>query len=537
MHTLNLSFNEIDHIPHTLIYHPPEQLTHLYLSGNPLRRIPSNFLSVGYKHLISLDIHTCHIASIDGDFFIRLGERKLRRLNLAINVLEELPLEIGHLTHVEWLNLNDNRLKHLPVTLSNLTRLVKLGLVQNRLKYLPPRLFSRMYKLQKLDIRRNHLRYLPASILMMSPFSDVISNPEIAVPMAAFQMHPCPPTCQVQSRTDADQGGSLRTLLLGENLSLEWANGIIHEGLPSRYSTEINSDIDDNSTLEAFDGDNSGRYQLGTCDSYHINSICILSLRETAIRVLLNRGYGRLQRLPLAVEEPPSICLEHSLGHYHSQLDLYPEYAYSYLEEAIPHSIPSVLRMYIIASARQCDNCGKWYSKSHTQIGYTVRLGTQKTMTPIRFQLCSMQCADNSIAVLHRHNDTWESLRQNRESENMEISRNNMSRRDQQSNGWFIGGSKNHIMYYPLTKLIIGSSNLLDTFKHAGRYILSVLNLLGGNQHQHLGTSDDMDPPALFAISRQSQDNVPIRVMLSTTTPSTTAFNHLPRDAIRLERF
>ncbi|KAI7874549.1 L domain-like protein, partial [Lichtheimia hyalospora FSU 10163] len=195
LHTLNLSFNEIEHIPYALINNPPERLTHLYLSGNPLRRIPSNFLSVGYNHLVSLDLHTCHIVSISGDFFMRLGVRKLRRLNLAINVLEELPPEIGHLTHIEWLNLNDNRLKHLPVTFSNLTRLVKLGLVQNRLTYLPPRLFSRMYRLQKLDIRRNNLRYLPASILIMSPLSDVISNSEIAVPMAAFQMHPCPPSC------------------------------------------------------------------------------------------------------------------------------------------------------------------------------------------------------------------------------------------------------------------------------------------------------------------------------------------------------
>ena len=372
---------------------------------------------------------------------MRLGVRKLRRLNLAINVLEELPPEIGHLTHIEWLNLNDNRLKHLPVTFSNLTRLVKLGLVQNRLTYLPPRLFSRMYKLQKLDIRRNNLRYLPASILIMSPLSDVISNSEIAVPMAAFQMHPCPPSCQVLARTDADQGGSLRTLLLGENLSFESAIGIIHENLPNHYAMRSISSIGGN-TLEAFDGDNSANHQLlDLCGSYHHNSTCILSLREAAIRVLLNRGYGNLQRLPTAIEELPGICLQHSLGRYNSQLDLYPEYAYSYLEGAIPHSIPPVLRMNIIASARQCDNCSQWYCKSHLQIGYTARLGSQKTVTPIRFELCSFQCALDSMCQMHKHNETWESLRQGRE-ENIRTSSSNSTRRDQQSNGWLIKASR-----------------------------------------------------------------------------------------------
>ncbi|CDH54197.1 hypothetical protein RO3G_14084 [Lichtheimia corymbifera JMRC:FSU:9682] len=377
---------------------------------------------------------------------MRLGERKLRRLNLAINVLEELPPEIGRLTHVEWLNLNDNRLRHLPVTLSNLTRLVKLGLVQNRLKYLPQRLFSRMYKLQKLDIRRNHLRYLPASLLMMSPLSDVISNPEIAVPMAAFQMHPCPPSCQFLTRTDADQGGSLRTLLLGENLSLESVNGIIHENLASRYSARTNSNTDN--TPEAFDDGNGARRRLDSCDSYHHDSTCILSLREIAIRVLLNRGYGKLQRMPSAIEDLPGICLEHSLGHYHSQLDLYPEYAHSYLEAAIPKSIPPILRMDVIASASQCDKCGQWYSRSHLQIGYTVRLGTQKTMAPIRFELCSLGCALNSMAQLRKHNETWESLRHDRAAENMRTSSSSNTRSDQQTNGWSIENSKNYDMKY-----------------------------------------------------------------------------------------
>ncbi|KAI7848589.1 hypothetical protein BDC45DRAFT_490286 [Circinella umbellata] len=191
LHTLNLGFNALDHVPRTLIDKPPTCLTHLYLSGNPLGTLPDDFLQ--YQpclQLASLDLHTCKLTEIAPSFFTFPAVRNLQRLNLAINQLHVIPTTIGLLTQMEWLNLNDNRLTTLPNSVGELTQLVKLGLVQNQLTCLPPRMFSRMHCLQKLDIRRNKLSYFPASILALAPMTEVSTVEEVGVPLAVFQVLP-----------------------------------------------------------------------------------------------------------------------------------------------------------------------------------------------------------------------------------------------------------------------------------------------------------------------------------------------------------
>ncbi|KAI8365035.1 hypothetical protein EDC96DRAFT_443868, partial [Choanephora cucurbitarum] len=138
LQTLNLSFNQLNSVPDTLVYHPPRYLSHLHLSGNTLQTLHPSFLSVGYTHLVSLDLHTCHLTQLSDDFFQRLGRcTEFKRLNLAINHLKALPSTLGQVKSLQWLNLNDNQLRQVPPTMANLTELVKLGLVQNQIESLP----------------------------------------------------------------------------------------------------------------------------------------------------------------------------------------------------------------------------------------------------------------------------------------------------------------------------------------------------------------------------------------------------------------
>lgn len=237
IHTLNLAFNQFTQVPATLLTKPPQALTHLHLSGNKLKTLPPKFLSGGAcPKLISLDLHTCQLSRISSKIFERLSKCKdLRRLNLAINLLTDIPPEIGLLSQLQWLNLNDNLLTALPSTMADLIHLVKLGLVQNRIEILPPFMFLHMLELQKLDIRRNHLKYMPPSILALAPRQEVDIHVDLAVPHAVFQTlstTACPTDAHVKVLEQAcmdchPYGGSLRTLLFYENPTIEHVDGIL----------------------------------------------------------------------------------------------------------------------------------------------------------------------------------------------------------------------------------------------------------------------------------------------------------------------
>ncbi|KAI8342165.1 hypothetical protein BC941DRAFT_449490 [Chlamydoabsidia padenii] len=210
LQTLNLAFNQFHTVPLCLIHNPPGSLTHLHLSGNPLKSLPVDFLRYGYKHLVSLDLHTCQLTHVSPIFFT--FQTPLRRLNLAINQLREIPSTIGLATQLQWLNLNDNRLVTLPPSMARLVHLVKLGLVQNHLKILPPYLFAHMSCLEKIDLRRNQLVYLPPSILSLAPEQEIHQHVDLAVPSSL-----CPTIMT---------NGALKTLLLYENSYLEQKDGI-----------------------------------------------------------------------------------------------------------------------------------------------------------------------------------------------------------------------------------------------------------------------------------------------------------------------
>ncbi|KAI8637888.1 hypothetical protein BD408DRAFT_447243 [Parasitella parasitica] len=447
IHTLNLAFNALSQVPSTLINQPPEALTHLHLSGNRLGQLPSKFLSCGYTKLVSLDLHTCHLTRIPNKLFEHLSKCKdLRRLNLAINRLTYVPTEIGLLSQLQWLNLNDNRITHLPDSISSLTHLVKLGLVQNQLKTLPAFMFLHMLELQKLDIRRNQLKYMPPSILALAPRQEVDIHVDLAVPHSVFSTLSNPP-CHNNNNNSVDchpYGGSLRTLLCYENPTIEHADGIL---------CELDDDDDDG-------GDDREQVQaLPLTSAYNMlqstqNNVKIM-LREALyskknVLFCSNAKFKRsdhpapnllseiddeentvssdedyeneekeairkeTQRILTQVSTLREICLRHHLTNSQTylrtdtRLDQDAEKTYDFIDSALHTTIiPTYINQYTQEQARQCDYCQSWYTQSACQIGYLARLCNNRLQIPVRFRICSVDCALDAVIKLYQTTIDW----------------------------------------------------------------------------------------------------------------------------------
>lgn len=446
LHTLNLAFNALTQVPSTLLHQPPDALTHLHLSGNRLGQLPPKFLSCGFSRLVSLDLHTCQLTRIPNKFLERLSKCKdLRRLNLAINRLADVPPEIGLLSQLQWLNLNDNRITHLPDTISSLTHLVKLGLVQNQLKTLPPFMFLHMLELQKLDIRRNQLKYLPPSILALAPRQEVDIHVDLAVPHSVFSTLSSPP-CHDNEQNNVDchpYGGSLRTLLFYENATIEHVDGILCEldnvddeeddlegvqamSLSNAYSILQTAQANSRKTLrDALHSKRSILYCSDTrfrrSDHPMPNLLSEIDDEENAIssdeddmdeeKEALKK---ETQRILTQVASLREICLRNHLTHSHrylkmdKRIDQHTETVYDFIDSALHTTIvPSYINQYAQALARQCDYCQSWYTQSAYQIGYLARLCNNRLQIPVRFHMCSIECTLDAIINLYQSTIDW----------------------------------------------------------------------------------------------------------------------------------
>lgn len=446
LHTLNLAFNALTQVPNTLLSHPPNSLTHLHLSGNRLGQLPSKFLSYGYTKLVSLDLHTCQLARIPSKVLERLSLCKdLRRLNLAINCLTEIPPEIGLLSQLQWLNLNDNQITHLPDTISSLTHLVKLGLVQNQLKLLPPFMFLHMLELQKLDIRRNQLKYMPPSILSLAPRQEVDIHVDLAVPHSVFSTLSNPP-CHNNGRNNVDchpYGGSLRTLLFYENPTIEHVDGIICE------LDDTEEEDDDFEAVQAISLTNAYNILQSTqkniknalrvalhnkknilyCNdakfrrSDHPMPNLLSEIDDEENAIISDEDYEdeekeairtETQRILTQVATLREICLRAHLTNSQMYLktdrriDQHTEKIYEFIDSALHTTIvPSYINHYAQGQARQCDYCQSWYTQSSCQIGYLARLCNNRLQIPIRFQICSIECSLDAIVKLYQTTIDW----------------------------------------------------------------------------------------------------------------------------------
>lgn len=423
-----------------MILNPPKALTHLHLSGNCFEQLSRDFLSTGYENLVSLDLHTCQLTYLSSYFFQRLSYCKdLRRVNLAINRLTDLPDAIGLLKQLQWLNLNDNQLINLPASLSKLTGLVKLGLVQNQLHKLPPFVFKNMLQLQKLDMRRNQLRYLPPSMLALAPHQEVDMHVDLSVPCQVFSLS--------RQQDDHPYGGSLRTFLFSENPTMEYADGILchlnekeeeededdcvqvismtkihyvvqqhsHQGRKqalrqaltsnqSRYHyshhskfrrpdhpipsplSEIDED-DDSTNHEHNDNDPiSAEEKAAIQQETHYLLTQMPSLREICLRTLITTNAATID----------TTCNDSM-----KQEEL--------IRTILPNMVvPTMLHLDAMTNARQCDFCSGWYIQSQFQVGYLARLCNHRLQVPLRFDVCSVDCAVDAVDKLYHAKVDWQ---------------------------------------------------------------------------------------------------------------------------------
>ncbi|ORX63051.1 hypothetical protein DM01DRAFT_308107 [Hesseltinella vesiculosa] len=463
--TLNLSFNEFEQLPLTLVYHPPQALTHLHLSGNPLGGLPMDFLKYGYKQLVSLDLHTCSLTRISPLLFTTIYQCRipLLRLNLAINNLLHLPSTIGLVSQLQWFNLNDNRLTTLPASMANLDQLVKLGLVQNRLRHLPPFVFQNMKSLEKVDLRRNLLTYLPPSLLAIAPACELDQHLHLIVPTTAFAFqHAQPRRFHIQDQwvrsrhrsppppALAGKGGSLRTLLLYENDNMEHQDGIYlaatGEWCPLVSLTQLRTWQPMTAALELSSADWKRSIKRKWISNQHDSD----TLHETAARLLsaltpppidMLATPNLLQSLH-SVLSLKTIALQAHLRQSHydwvlgspqtsqkhaaldsnagfrfctpspspplpdgatafarhdnllaGRLDMDPGLQCQFLSHALPATIPGLLRSHILNEARQCDCCHQWSTWFPFQVAYLARLCNNRMQVPVRFTVCSLDCA------------------------------------------------------------------------------------------------------------------------------------------------
>jgi Leucine-rich repeat (LRR) protein len=590
--TLNLAFNALTEIPFSLIHHPPEAITHLHLSGNKIRELPLEFLSVGYSKLVSLDLHTCHLKSCPPVFFKYLSKFKdLKRLNLAINYISSIPPEIGLLKQLQWLNMNDNTLESLPAALGELNQLVKLGLVQNKLQELPPFLFINMLKLQKLDIRRNLLRYMPPSVLALAPRHEVDTHVDLAAPHSIFYTLSQPPQCQSHLSSKAEckcypYGGSLRTLLFYENPTIEQIDGILcnlgtsecetvklmsmadafsalrsnanqdpkkvlcsvlfpnnnDKQLEASYTSGRASDmLSDIDTIEDEGGESDSLVDIARTMFTQITSLKELSLRQHLTYThhsVIKRKFGRLDQNYKCISE--------------------------FIDSVLPKSVvPKMLHFSTQRCAWQCDYCQGWYTESRFQIGYLTRLCNNRLQIPIRFNICSANCVLESVIQLHQTSTNW-TMRQSLTHIESLISlpppllplESQLDQGDfvDDENGKEDRDMKKLFIYINLIFYLVSqskySSSLTRLIKErVTKFATSLFNSVSSEEEEDSDDEGEVLPevsteatsiPSVtlrMIENRLHTDRSQPHVRLSEPTPNPTAFNHLPGDAIMLERF
>jgi Leucine-rich repeat (LRR) protein len=83
---------------------------------------------------------------------------KLRKLNVADNLLETLPVELGNLKALEELSLDSNPLRELSTSMRDLRSLTTLSLYECQLREFPPASWSKsnvLFSLETVDLRYN----------------------------------------------------------------------------------------------------------------------------------------------------------------------------------------------------------------------------------------------------------------------------------------------------------------------------------------------------------------------------------------------
>ena len=116
------------------------------------------------EEVTELHLHNCRLDALPPVVF---GMPELRKLDVSVNMIREIPRQIGQLKNLRSLSLSFNQITELPPQLFELRQLTELNLSNNQIKALPPAI-GRLEKLQSLRLAGNALEELPPEIGLLT---------------------------------------------------------------------------------------------------------------------------------------------------------------------------------------------------------------------------------------------------------------------------------------------------------------------------------------------------------------------------------
>ncbi|OBA20248.1 hypothetical protein METBIDRAFT_44129 [Metschnikowia bicuspidata var. bicuspidata NRRL YB-4993] len=140
------------------------------LLGRPASADPAPLPASKWLHMKQLTVTESSITQIPAYVFRPLSN--LVKLNLAKNLLEDLPGGLEHLPHLKYLNLADNYITSLERLPHNLAQLVTVNLNNNKITHLAG--VEGLPALEKIDLRRNMLR----DLLLVLPLVRQAAKPD-----------------------------------------------------------------------------------------------------------------------------------------------------------------------------------------------------------------------------------------------------------------------------------------------------------------------------------------------------------------------
>uniref|UniRef100_A0A8C4H4N6 Leucine-rich repeat-containing protein 69 n=2 Tax=Dicentrarchus labrax TaxID=13489 RepID=A0A8C4H4N6_DICLA len=179
---LNLGNNALKEVPAVLGH--LESLKKLYLFSNQITVVPPEVIG-GLQNLVVLNLNHNQIQRLPPEI---KSLSRLQRLSVLDNKLEEVPVELGHLTSLSEINLTSNHLSWLPQQLYQCKELTKLYVARNKLTSLPEGIGT-LAKLQVLDVAGNKLSMFPVEFHLL-PLKEVYCEGNRFVrcePMASVQ--------------------------------------------------------------------------------------------------------------------------------------------------------------------------------------------------------------------------------------------------------------------------------------------------------------------------------------------------------------
>lgn len=259
----NLSFGGADR------WWEQTDLTKLILSSNKLKCLSDHLRLL--PALTVLDVHDNQLTSLPS----AIGSlENLQKLNVSHNKLKDLPEELIWLKHLRSLLLQHNELSHLPDDFGNLSSLEELNISNNCISTIPSS-FAFLTNLVQLNLAHNQLKNLPAEISAMKNLRQL----------------DCTKNCLETIPPELARMASLEQLYLRRN-RLRY--------LPDFPSCTV--------LKELHIGENQIE-ELKVEHLEHLNSLCVLDLRDNKLKSLPNEItlLQRLERLDLSNNDISSL--------------------------------------------------------------------------------------------------------------------------------------------------------------------------------------------------------------------------------------